>query len=146
MSNNSAGTSGPAGMSDGVMTPRKKHRKSGKVLSAAGSQVSKDTVKRQCVEMSAKFKVHGKEMKIQTGFLHTGKEPQNHLSWSYPVVDLRIPRPPVHQVYQRSKNPSFPTCTSLGTGCPHFQSACWCCCYWMSSQLLLPLYFLQLRS
>ena len=50
-------SSGPVGISDGVMTPRKKHRTSGGVMSAVGSKKknSKETVRRQCVEMCAKF-------------------------------------------------------------------------------------------
>ena len=39
---------------DGVVTPTQNHRESARVMSASGSVVSIDTVKRQCVEMSAK--------------------------------------------------------------------------------------------
>ena len=50
---NNCQSSGPVRVSDGVMTPRTRHRKSGKMM--FGSKVSRVTVRRQCVEMNAKF-------------------------------------------------------------------------------------------
>ena len=50
---NNCQSSDLVGVSDGVMTAKKNSGKSGLVMSAIGSRVSKDTVKRHCVEMSA---------------------------------------------------------------------------------------------
>ena len=45
-------TSGPAAMSDGVMTPSKRHRNSGWVLSAIGSGTSHETLREDSMSRS----------------------------------------------------------------------------------------------
>ena len=91
----------------GVMTPRRKHRESGKVMSAVGSKKNlkrhwDDNVSR-CVQSSQtgkegcdKFgsvstgsRTHVKPGTNKTDVseaLHTGREPESHVSWSYPVA------------------------------------------------------------
>ena len=56
---NNCQSSGPVGESD--LKKKKKHQKSGGAMRATGSIVPKDTVKRQCVKMSA-AKSRKKEM------------------------------------------------------------------------------------
>ena len=77
--------SGPAGMSDGLMTPRKKQRKSCRKMSAVGSKEPQKTLRDDSVSRRDLCKFH--KLK-KAGFdkfneaSHARRESENHLSWS----------------------------------------------------------------
>ena len=83
----------------------------------AQNKNSKDTVRRQWIEMSAKFTRLTRSDKFKCIFCTLGESQRATCPgriFSY------IPRVPVYHEYLKSKNLSFPTCTSQGTGCPRF--------------------------